>query len=193
MRPMPAKDSGKSRSTGLRIPLDLMERLDAASPEQEQALIEQLARETPGARDWLTIAVLCGLRQAEQFTRRKSDVDTHLWAFVIPNAKHADQPKIAYIPPSAREAVQRQFATPGPWLIPNPHNPTEPFPIKLLSGASTKTVAQAGGWSSERMVADVYGHLTNQFVIEAMERAATGFGTATKQGTPKHAKRKSLK
>lgn len=198
----------------------------AASPEQEQALIEQLEQETPGARDWLTIAVLCGLRQAEQFTRKKADVDTHLWAFVIPNAKHADQPKIAYIPPSAREAVQRQFATPGPWLIPHPQNPTEPFPIKrwyktvyrravkaaglpekfnwhslrhtfasrmLLSGASTKTVAQAGGWSSERMVADVYGHLTNRFVIEAMERAATGFGTATKQGAPKHAKRKSLK
>lgn len=159
-----------------------------------------------------SIAVLCGLRQAEQFTRRKSDVDTHLWAFVIPNAKHADQPKIAYIPPSAREAVQRQLQTPGPWLIPDPGNPREPFPIKrwyktaykravqaaglpkkfnwhslrhtfasrmLLSGASTKTVAQAGGWSSERMVADVYGHLTTQHVIEAMERAATGSATAT--------------
>ena len=80
----------------------------AASPEQEQALITQLEQETPSARDWITIAVLCGLRQAEQFTRKKADVDTHIWAFVIPNAKHANQPKIAYIPPSAREAVQRQ-------------------------------------------------------------------------------------
>jgi integrase len=201
----------------------------AASPEQEQALIEQLEQETPGARDWITIAVLCGLRQAEQFNRLKSDVDTHLWAFVIPNAKHANQPKIAYIPPSAREAVQRQLQTPGPWLFPDTHNPQNtqnPFPIKrwyktvyrravrkaelpknfnwhslrhtfasrmLLAGASTKTVAQAGGWSSERMVADVYGHLTNQHVIEAMERAATGSSTATNKTAHRKHARKSLK
>ncbi|MGL5937043.1 MAG: tyrosine-type recombinase/integrase, partial [Cetobacterium sp.] len=198
----------------------------SATPEQEQALVSQLERETPGSRDWLTIAVLCGLRQGEQFTRKKADVDTHLWAFVIPNAKHADQPKIAYIPPSAQEAVQRQLQTPGPWLFPHPRNPQEPFPISrwyktvyrrairtaglpkkfnwhslrhtfasrmLMAGASTKTVAQAGGWSSERMVADVYGHLTNQFVIDAMERAATGFSTATKPTTQEHLPRKTLK
>ena len=185
-----------------------------------------LEQETPGARDWITIAVLCGLRQAEQFNRKKADVDTHIWAFIIPNAKHADQPKIAYIPPSAREAVKRQLQTPGPWLIPHPLNPTQPFPISrwyktgyrravrkaglpnnfnwhslrhtfasrmLLSGASTKTVAQAGGWSSERMVAEVYGHLTNQHVIEAMERAATGSGTATRKPTTARTIRKSLK
>ncbi len=198
----------------------------SASPEQEQALIAALEQETPGARDWITIAVLCGLRQAEQFNRKKADVDTHIWAFIIPNAKHADQPKIAYIPPSAREAVQRQLQTPEPWLIPHPLNPTQPFPISrwyktgyrravrkaglpknfnwhslrhtfasrmLLSGASTKTVAQAGGWSSERMVAEVYGHLTNQHVIEAMERAATGSGTATRKPTTARTTRKSLK
>lgn len=180
----------------------------SATPAQEQALIAHLEQETPGSRDWITIAVLCGLRQAEQFTRKKAEVDTHLWAFIIPNAKHATEPKVAFVPPSAREAVQRQLQTPGPWLIPNPYNPHEPFPIKrwyktvyrravkaaglpekfnwhslrhtfasrmLLSGASTKTVADAGGWSSEKMVAGVYGHLTKQFIVEAMERAATGF------------------
>lgn len=198
----------------------------SASHEQEQALIAALEQELPSSKDWITIAVLCGLRQAEQFKRKKADVDTNIWAFVIPNAKHATQPKIAYIPPSAREAVQRQLQTPGPWLFPRPDNPNEPFPIQrwyktgyrravrkaglpknfnwhslrhtfasrmLLSGASTKTVAQAGGWSSERMVAEVYGHLTNQHVIEAMERAATVPGTATKQGSIPRIKRKSLK
>lgn len=194
----------------------------SASPEQEQALVDHLERETPGARDWITIAVLCGLRQAEQFTRKKTDVDTNIWAFIIPNAKHANEPKVAYIPPSAREAVQRQLQTPGPWLFPKLTDPREPFPINrwyktvyrraiqaaglpkkfnwhslrhtfasrmLMAGASTKTVAQAGGWSSERMVADVYGHLTNQFVIDAMERAATVPSTATTQDpdtAPKH-------
>lgn len=198
----------------------------SATPEQEQALIAHLERETPGASDWIRIAVLCGLRQAEQFSRTKAEVDTHIWAFIIPNAKHADEPKIAYIPPSARAAVQRQLTSPGPWLIPNPSDPREPFPIKrwyktvyrravqaaglprkfnwhslrhtfasrmLMAGASTKTVAQAGGWTSEKMVADVYGHLTNQFVIEAMERAATGSGTATTTTAKTQQDRKLLK
>lgn len=198
----------------------------SATPDQEQALIAHLEQETPGSRDWITIAVLCGLRQAEQFTRKKADVDTHLWAFVIPNAKHATEPKIAYIPPSAREAVQRQLATPGPWLIPNPHNQHEPFPIKrwyktvykravqaaglpkkfnwhslrhtfasrmLLSGASTKTVAEAGGWSSEKMVANVYGHLTHQFIVDAMEKSATVSSTATNTPGLARQARKPLK
>lgn len=198
----------------------------SATPAQEQALIAHLERETPGAQDWITIAVLCGLRQAEQFTRKKADVDTHLWAFIIPNAKHATEPKVSFIPPSAREAVQRQLQSPGPWLIPHPRNPSEPFPIKrwyktvyrravkaaglpekfnwhslrhtfasrmLLSGASTKTVADAGGWSSEKMVANVYGHLTNQFVVDAMERAATVSKTATTSDAQPKQDRKPLK
>lgn len=180
--------------------------------EQESRLIAKLEEETPGVSDWVRLAVICGLRQSEQFLRLKTDVDTHLWLFVIAHAKHQKEPKIVHIPPSVIPAVQTLLASPGPWLIPNPRNPHEPFPIKrwyktkfrravaavglpknftwhslrhtfasrmLMTGASTKTVSHAGGWSSERMVDQVYGHLSNQFVVDAMELAATGVATAT--------------
>jgi integrase len=169
-------------------------------------LIAYLEHDTPGVRDWVQIAAVCGLRQGEQFGRLKSEVDVSvLWAFIIPDAKHENEPKHIFIPPIARPAVLRQMQSPGPWFIPNPDNPREPFPVKrwyksrfakavkalglscnwhslrhtfasrmLLSGASTKTVAQAGGWKNEKMVAEVYGHLTKQHIIDAMEKAAEG-------------------
>ncbi len=207
-----------------RNPVDLIKKYPEKRPprmtctrEQETALIARLEQETPGVTDWIRIAVACGLRQDEQFSRKKTDVDTHLWAFIIADAKHQDDPKIVYIPPSVVPSVRNLLKSPGPWLIPNPADHREPFPIKrwyktkyrravkaiglpnkfnwhslrhtfasrmLMAGASTKTVAEAGGWSSERMVADVYGHLTNQFVVDAMERAATGTGTAPASGSP---------
>jgi integrase len=61
----------------------------------------------------------------------------------------------------------------------NWHSLRHTFASRLLqSGATTKTVRHAGGWSSERMVDEVYGHLENEFVMDAMERAATVFSTA---------------
>ena len=63
----------------------------------------------------------------------------------------------------------------------------------LLSSESTKTVAEAGGWSSEKMVANVYGHLTHQFIVDAMEKSATVSSTATNTPGLAPQARKSLK
>lgn len=183
-----------------------------ASPEEERQLIARLEQETPGVTNWVRLSIICGLRQGELFGRLKCEVDTALWVFVIPRAKHQDEPKIIQIPPSARPYVRTLLASSGPWLIPHPADPRKPFPVKqwyktkyrravlavrlpktfnwhslrhtfasrmLAAGASTHTVRHAGGWSSERMVDQIYGQLSNQFVADAMERAVTVAATVT--------------
>lgn len=185
-------------------------------PEQEIRLIQRLERETTGIAHAVRVAVMLGLRQGEEFSRRKAEVDTDLWMITIPDAKHLDQPKVVHIVPSVRPDVLALLASPGPWLVPNPADPSRPFPIKtwyktkfcrarrevglpsgfnwhsfrhtfatrlLLSGASTNTVAHAGGWKSERMVAQVYGHLSRGFVGDAVERAARQFETVPSAAT----------
>lgn len=202
-----------------RNPVDAIKKYSESRPPRhiisapdEWSLIGRLEQETPGVTNWVRLSILCGLRQSELFGRPKAEVDTHLWLFVIPRAKHQDEPKLIQIPPSARPYVKELLKSTGPWLIPHPRNPEKPFPVKqwyktkfrravksvglpkkfnwhslrhtfasrmLASGASTHTVRHAGGWSSERMVDQVYGQLSNQFVSDAMERAATVFSTAT--------------
>lgn len=180
------------------------------APDQESRLIQRLEQETPGISHVVRLAVTLGLRQGEEFSRRKAEVDCHHWILTIPDAKHLSEPKVVAIVPSVREDVRALLATDGPWLVPNPADSSRRFPIKtwyktkfrrackavglpagfnwhsfrhtfatrlLLSGASTNTVAHAGGWKSERMVAQVYGHLSRSFVGEAVEKAARQFET----------------
>lgn len=188
------------------------------SPEQERRLILHLEQETPGISHAVRLAVMLGLRQSEEFSRRKAEIDTHHWVLTIPNAKHLSEPKVVSVVPSVRDDVRALLATPGPWLVPDPADPSRPFPIStwyktkfrracrkvglpagfnwhsfrhtfatrlLLSGSSTNTVAHAGGWKSERMVAQVYGHLSRSFVGDAVERAASYFGAVPGTATSK--------
>lgn len=182
------------------------------SADLEDQLIARLEEETPGILHAVKLAVILGLRQGEEFARRKAEVDTHHWLLTIPNAKHLTQPKVLAVVPEARAHVRGLLASPGPWLVPHPDDPSQPFPIKtwyktkfrravkvvglpasfnwhsfrhtfatrmLESGASADTVAIAGGWKSPRMVSQVYGHIGNAHVAEAVERAAKQFRTAT--------------
>lgn len=181
-------------------------------PYREAQLAARLEQETPGITHAIKLAVMLGMRQGEEFARRKDEVDCTHWLLTIPEAKHLAQPKVLRIPPSARPHVQALLQSPGPWLVPDPHDSSKAFPIKtwyktkfrravqaiglpagfnwhsfrhtfatrmLESGANTGTVALAGGWKSERMVAEVYGHIGSAYVAEAVERAANQFGTVS--------------
>lgn len=115
------------------------------TPELEARLIARLEQETPGILHAVRLAVLLGLRQGEEFARRKAEVDTTHWLMTIPNAKHLTQPKVLAVVPEAREPVRGLLASPGPWLIPHPENPELPFPIKTWYKTKFRRAVKAVG------------------------------------------------
>ncbi|WP_447603056.1 tyrosine-type recombinase/integrase [Nitrospira sp. Nam80] len=86
------------------------------SLEQEARLIEQLNEEEV---DLLRLAILTGLRQGNQFTMRKDQVNLGMGVILIPRTKNR-KPRIVHLSEETKEILRRQMARhlESPWVFP---------------------------------------------------------------------------
>lgn len=83
---------------------------------QEAKLVEQLNEEEV---DMFRLAILTGLRQGNQFSLRKDQINLGLGIIAIPRSKNR-KPRIAHLAEETKEIVRRQMARhlESPWLFP---------------------------------------------------------------------------
>lgn len=95
------------------------------SLEQEARLIEQL---NPEEVDMLRLALLTGMRRANQFSLLKSEVNLGQGVILIPTTKNR-RPRIIHLSEEGKEILRRQMARnlDSPWIYPGKRNPERPL------------------------------------------------------------------
>jgi len=180
------------------------------SPEEEERLLEALGESHAG---WARLAILTGLRRAEQFTLKWADVHDEQSFLALPTTKTGG---VQYVHLS-REAKQiletLAHGNPSVWVFPsqNPDTPIDPnnfyrrvfqpaarkakledmtwhtlrhtFASRLAMSGQTESTIAASLRHSGTALVARYAHLSPSHLSDAVESVAS-FGTRTKPGLP---------
>lgn len=140
--------------------------VESRAPEEEFSLAEEaaLARALGPYADVPTFAIQTGLRQAEQFNLRWSDLDLAKGRGRIPMAK-AGETQYFHLNSVAQAILQRvkQQAGTSPWVYPHPDDPTIPVNGKSWYNNVFKPAARRAGIVLSRKGGKTYHTLRHTF------------------------------